>query len=58
MRLVVLLPATPNTTTSLVRTSTERFIVAFCAILALMGAFCVFGIAKIFFLGIVPTNFA
>ncbi len=58
VRLVVLLPTTPNMTTSLVRTLTERFAVAFCAILALIGAFRVFSTTKIFFLGIVPTNFA
>jgi hypothetical protein len=57
MRLVVLVPATPDSTTSLIKSLTICSAGDFRAVLALIGAFRDFGIAETFFFSIVPTDF-
>jgi hypothetical protein len=58
MRLDKLAPATPETTTSLIRALARRFADDFSRILALIGAFRAFSIAETFFFSMVPTKTA
>jgi hypothetical protein len=58
MRPEALAPATPETTTSLIKVLARRFAGDFGGSLALTGAFRAFGTAETFFFGVVPTDFA
>jgi hypothetical protein len=58
MRPDKLAPATPKTTTSLIRALARYFADDFSRILALIGAFYAFSIAETFFFSIVPTKTA
>jgi hypothetical protein len=57
VRLEALAPATPETTTSLIKALARRFADNFGGSLALTGTFRAFGIAEIFFFSVVPTDF-